>query len=280
MPPHFAITINNPVDAEIAVLRKEAETNCKYGIAFREKVSTEHLHAYLIYSNNKTWSSMKKLLPRADIEMVRDHQAWNNYVQKDGDEIFRFGSPPMDQKEKGQAGKAVWTDVLNLAHEGRMDEIERKYPGIYLTHKKKLLAERRFKVAPLETPLNEVNEWLVGDTGTGKTHQALQLAPDAYLKEMNRWWDDYADEDDVIIEEVDADNVEHLVSRFKKWTDKWPFPAETKGGTIKKIRPRRIIVTSNYTIDACFKNEQDSRCIHRRFKTTFVTKGYKVGDKE
>jgi len=51
---------------------------------------------------------------------------------------------------------------------------------------------------------------------------------------------------------------------FKQWADKYPFPAEVKGGTIK-LRPQRIIVTSNYRIEECWVKHQDYEPIKRRF---------------
>ena len=51
---------------------------------------------------------------------------------------------------------------------------------------------------------------------------------------------------------------------FKQWLDKYDFKPETKGGHINNISPEYIIVTSNYSIDDCFTQCQDSEPIHRR----------------
>lgn len=53
---------------------------------------------------------------------------------------------------------------------------------------------------------------------------------------------------------------------IKIWADRYPFSPEIKGSTIKKIRPEKIIVLSNYTIDECFEKVQDREPIKRRFK--------------
>ena len=36
------------------------------------------------------------------------------------------------------------------------------------------------------------NHWIWGSTGTGKSKMARQNWPDAYLKDITKWWDHYA----------------------------------------------------------------------------------------
>ena len=49
------------------------------------------------------------------------------------------------------------------------------------------------------------------------------------------------------------------------WADHYPFKAATKGGQIL-IRPKRIIVTSNYPIAGCWEAQEDRDPMLRRFK--------------
>lgn len=91
------------------------------------------------------------------------------------------------------------------------------------------------------------------------------MYPDHYAKELNKWWDGYCDEGVVAIEEWAPKN-ECTASFLKVWADRYPFPAQIKGGSLKKIRPTKIIVLSNYTIDQCFERQEDREPIKRRFK--------------
>lgn len=107
------------------------------------------------------------------------------------------------------------------------------------------------------------NEWYWGPTGTGKSRKAHTENPDAYIKNQNKWWDGYKGQDVVIIEEWSPD-VKGLTSYLKIWSDRYPFNAEVKGSS-DKIRPQKIIITSNYSMEECFEGE-DLNALKRRFK--------------
>jgi hypothetical protein len=57
----------------------------------------------------------------------------------------------------------------------------------------------------------------------------------------------------------------HLGHHLKLWGDHFSFLGETKGGMIR-IRPKRIIVTSNYSLHDCFPETQLQDAVSRRFK--------------
>lgn len=109
------------------------------------------------------------------------------------------------------------------------------------------------------------NEWWVGPTGTGKSRHLWNVYPKHYPKALNKWWDGYNDEDVVAIEEMDPDHGQYLGHYVKIWADRYPFSPETKGGYLSKIRPKKIIILSNYTIEECFPRPQDVDPIKRRF---------------
>jgi hypothetical protein len=88
--------------------------------------------------------------------------------------------------------------------------------------------------------------------------------PGAYLKvPQNKWWDDYNGEEDVLIEDFDASD-EYMGKFFKQWVDRYAFRVEVKRGGMV-IRPKRIIITSNWSIDQCFKDDKVRKPIERRF---------------
>lgn len=114
------------------------------------------------------------------------------------------------------------------------------------------------------------NEWLYGQAGTGKTKKAWDENPELYVKAINKWWDGYHGQDVVLLDDWDP-KKEGMESYLKIWSDRYPFRAETKGSSMM-IRPKKIIVTSNYSIEECFTNPEDAMAIKRRFKVTKFSK--------
>ena len=52
---------------------------------------------------------------------------------------------------------------------------------------------------------------------------------------------------------------------MKRWSDRYPFPAAIKGGYLK-IRPKKIVVTSQYLPEDIWDDKETLEAINRRFK--------------
>lgn len=256
----WCFTINNYTawdDLDIERLTEEAQ----YVIYGKEQGEngTPHYQGFCYFSTLKSFNQLRDLLPRAHVEKQRGTlDAAIEYCKKEGDFIERGERPYGPSGQKNQ-----WKEVLKLARSGNMQEIEDKFPAIFLRYHSKLLGlhkpERPIILEFLE------NEWWVGPTGTGKSRMLWTMYPDHYSKSLNKWWDGYENQETVAIEEW-APRNEVTASFLKIWADRYPFTAEIKGGTLQKVRPKRIIVLSNYTIEECFPQAQDQEPITRRFK--------------
>jgi len=147
------------------------------------------------------------------------------------------------------SGDISWKDYLNA----------KKFKQAYMANVK----AQEQKDQPIDHGMP--HEWIWGPTGTGKTTYARTTYPDHYLKDKNKWWDDYIGQETVIIEDLGKKDAEWIGDRLKIWADKWPFKAEFKNGTMDSIRPKRIIVTSNYHIKDLWEDPQITEPLERRF---------------
>lgn len=261
----WCFTLNNPTDADHNALQKLQDDDVYKYLVFGREVGEEgtpHLQGYVYLKLKKSLANVKKLLSRAHWEAQRGTFAKAiEYCKKDGD-YFEAGEAPMDQATKGKRGAEYWEEQLTLAKTGRINECD---PKLQITHYrtlKAIAADNAVMPAALE---DFEHEWYYGATGTGKSHKARTENPEAYLKMCNKWWDGYAGEEVVIIEDFDKNHAV-LGHHLKIWADRYAFPAEVKGSKIN-IRPKKIIVTSNYSPKDVWPNEpQTLEPIIRRFK--------------
>lgn len=258
----WCFTINNYTDEDIDRL---ANLDCQYLVYGKEVAPTTgtcHLQGYVHFQGEKTLRTIQRLLGSHGHYERRlgTIQEAIEYCKKDG-----------IVTERGTISTRVsksdeWGRVIQLAEEGSMEELKEEYPRHYLQYFKTLMSIRAFNSVPMDGPL--AHEWWYGPTGTGKSMKLWKDYPKHYQKPVNKWWDGYFGEEIVAIEEWEPKN-EVTGSKLKIWADRYPFPAEIKGGTIQKIRPKKIIVTSNYSIRECFPNEQDWKPLERRFTQVY-----------
>lgn len=162
-----------------------------------------------------------------------------------------------------------------MAKENRLDEID---PQVYITCYRTLnqIASDNAVLPPdlaLE-PTEKAGIWYWGETGVGKTRLAIKEYPDAYRKMANnKWWDAYQGQENVLMD--DLDKAHHYMGyHLKIWADRYAFIAEIKGGS-KVIRPKKIIVTSNYHPKDIWSDNSTLDPILRRFRVVHVVT---VGD--
>lgn len=236
-----------------------------YGVFGKEvgESGTPHLQGFIIFKTNQRLSALKKKFPQEihwEIAKGTTEQAIT-YCQKDGEWTER-GDRPKTPQEKGAAEQDRWKRIREAAEQGNDEEIPEeirfKHPRLVDYHRNKFLRTRELQ------DTNVRHEWYYGASGTGKSRKAREENPDAYLKMCNKWWGGYVDQDVVLIEDFDKEHS-CLCHHLKIWADRYPFPAEIKGDQIV-IRPKKIIVTSNYHPSDIWTDDKDLEPILRRFK--------------
>lgn len=259
---NFRFTHNNWIDTEL-----EDTVECQYIVYGKEiapTTGTPHLQGFIRFLCDKSLKAARDALPGCDVRVSDFPSECIAYCKKDGNFTER-GKAPKTNKEKGEGEKARYKRARELAEAGNFDEIDADIYIRHLGNLKKIRAEKQVQPAQL-TELS--NEWLHGPPGSGKSSRAFSENPDAYLKGLNKWWDGYAGQPAVIVDDMDPFH-KSLAQEFKVWAHHMPFPAETKGGTLC-IRPKKIIVTSNYSIDEVWDDEITRQAMHRRFNEIYV----------
>lgn len=172
--------------------------------------------------------------------------------------------PEAGHNKGGAATKQKWIDALELAKRGKFDDIDAHIQIQYHSSLRKIHHEALLSQVTMDGQLE--NLWYFGPPGTGKSRKARDKFPNAYFKACNHWWDGYAGEDTVIIDEWEVDSGKYLGHHLKIWADRYPFKMEIKGSSLPLQRPKRIVITTNYSIEECFgRDEQLCLAIKRRF---------------
>ena len=267
---NWCLTINNYSEKDWPWNGEEAEELFEYAIVGREKApttGTPHMQCYVVFKKRKLFTAVKKLFPNAHISQAKGTPAQNYaYCSKEGDfeEIGTIPRTPQDQG--GDANRKRYVDAYEAATEGRLDEIPRDLlTKHYQTYKK---IKMDHMIAQPDAG-RTTGIWIYGETGSGKSRYARENYPDYYLKAANKWWDGYQEEENVIIEDLDPCHSV-LGHHLKLWTDRHDFIAETKGASIR-IRPKNVVITSQYSIDKVFPELETQAALRRRCKVIHMT---------
>lgn len=257
---------------------------------------TPHLQGAIAFKLNKKKRALavKKLIGinELHIEVCKKYYEANvNYCLKPKNKeeenfkfIWQYPSNFFKLKNEKKERKQTKNEVFELAKNGEFDKISGEY---WLTLEKQIkkvysdnisVDKMFYDQGDNKNYFKTFNCLLYGPTGTGKSFR-IELIADAinswwkmwcqtknldyhpmeiYYKQQNKWWDGYIDQKIVVIEELEPKWIEMAQSKLKIWLDSNPFPCETKGGSLDKIRPWFFILTSNYDLeDLCGMNKEE-----------------------
>ena len=270
---HCCWTLNNWTQEEHDALMLAGAQMQQLGIKYlvfgreRGEQGTPHLQGYIILTTPVRWTTLNN---RLHIQNGRMHweramgtpQQASDYCKKDGD-FTEFGNLPTADNTN------QYTIIAQRIEQGAsVQDIRDEFPGTWLRFHSAIdrwINEgRQQRLESYDGDLQQKNLWLWGAPGTGKSRHARTLAQRCYNKPVNKWWDGYANEPVVILEDLDPDRARVLINHLKIWLDRYIFTAEIKNGALT-LSPKdmRIVITSNYSPEQCF-TEPDLTAIRRR----------------
>lgn len=256
----WCFTLNNygPDDWE-SILAWE----CEYVVVGQEEGEngTPHLQGYVVFGAMKRLAAVRKLLDRAHWECAHGTSDQNFlYCTKEG---FWEEAGVKPASDLGAAEKERWQSARDVATSG--GDLDLVPADIFIRYYRTLKEIKKDYMAKVADAEDVTGVWYYGPPGAGKSRKAREDYPGAYLKMQNKWWDGYQGEESVILDDLDCKELGHHI---KIWADRYAFLAETKGGAIQ-IRPKVLVITSNYSIEELFgENAEMCSAIKRRFKVT------------
>lgn len=260
-----------PADEE-SLLLSLASIDCSYhvfGIEVCPTTGRKHIQGYIEYDTQLSMSNAKsRIHPSAHLEKRRGTpQQASDYCKKEGN--FQ----EVGELSKGQGARNDLSSALAAIRanpNATRQSICESHTTVFAKYPKFVDTVFGF-YRPTEV-LNwtdSPNKFIFGEAGVGKSKMVREDHPNLYIKQHNKWWDGYDGEECALIDDLHPDNAKYLVTHIKQWADRYPFRAEIKGSSMV-IRPKVIVITSNYSIEEMFPNVPDQKAIRRRFHVTHM----------
>ena len=227
----WCFTINNFTAADwfsVKYLFKGA----KFAICGEEvgDKGTPHLQGYVNLSTALSMSVLKKTLPRAHLQVAMGNDKQNlEYCSKQGVNLFQIGEPSV--------GQGARTDITELSKKIRDGEITLEecmfdYPELYVKYSRSL--EKMFNA--VMKPRDKLPEvfWRYGLAGTGKTRYCIEKHPSHYVKDGTPWWDNYTQQEAIIIDDFDNSIPYRTLLRI---LDRYVYQGQVKGSYVQINSP-------------------------------------------
>jgi hypothetical protein len=125
------------------------------------------------------------------------------------------------------------------------------------------VAEQYLKYHERKRNWKPVVKWFYGESGSGKTRQAIEELGEDHYPCMNtgKWFDGYDAHENILVDDM-RKNFMHF-AEFLKFIDRYAFRVETKGGT-RQILAKKIIITSCHHPEDLFDTREDIKQLLRR----------------
>ena len=318
----WVFVINNFTEQDIECVKacKDYPT-VKYLVAELEHTDgieghTPHIQGYIEFNSQTTRQRLSRLLnSRAYIDLAKGDRTSNyNYCTKEEEEdpgnhliaikedeqqrqqretVMRSRMARAAREEERMAKYTILKhDIENMTEELFAIEHVDFYVQHYSKYKKMRGDHlRRTRNMTWNGELQNKNLWIYGPTGTGKTRIAssnIDTNRIYYLIAKSKWFDGFDQEQHkrIIIDDYPCfkDGGREMIELLKRWSDRYSYPAEFKGGSTTISPNFPLIITSNHSLLECvcdhvqgtnednYITDEDYRAISRRFTEVYYDK--------
>lgn len=246
----YCFTINNWTEEDLNGVK---DISCNYIIAGDEvgDNGTRHIQGYVEFENAKTFSRVKKLLPRAHIEPRRGTPLEaSDYCKMDGKVLYESG----ELSQQGQ--RSDLAEVAVQIANGTLNENQLLAVDPYMYHQYGRTINKLQDLALRQRYRTEATQgiWYTGPTGAGKSHTAFEgYHPDTHYVVPNDggWWDGYTGQETIIINEFRG---EIKYKELLEILDKWPKTVRRRGREPAPLLAKTCIITSKLRPEEVYHN--------------------------
>jgi len=241
----FSFTLNNYTDLEHTAVQS---IDCRYLVVAEEvgEEGTPHLQGYIYFDNPRSFSGLKKKMPRAHIVKSAGTAEQNR--------TYIIGPYKKNGKEKPYNPKHI--EIGECPMQGKRNDIEivreqitagqgmREIADTATSYQSLRCAELLFKYKEKKRDWMPDVIYVWGKSGTGKTRWVYDRYPTEEIHKQPaselKWFEGYDAHPTVLIDEVDCTtNYTYL----KELTDRYPMRVHCKGST-RSFLAKTIVITS------------------------------------
>lgn len=256
-------TLHDYTDQDLERVRALCKAS-KYAVFGQEVTPTtgrRHLQGYVSFKNPRSGDSVKKdINDKVHLEVAKGNAEQNRtYCTKEG-KFEEFGELPK------QGERTDWAQAVKALQEGQdVADVVVEQPQLLPA----IRSLERFKTLTLKPLHRDVTVIvLYGDAGTGKSRWAYASYPDLYSKSRGEWWDGYAGQKAILLD----DYYGYMpYSELLRVLDRYPYHAPVKGGFVW-AQWDTVIITSNKPPSQWYQQGL-TPALRRRLNRTFYLSG-------
>lgn len=252
---NWCFTINNYTDDDLDAIESWDFNYLIFGREVGEK-GTPHLQGYIELGKVARLSGMKKMHDTAHWELRRGTQQQAiDYCKKDNDW--------QEIGEKANQGKRNDLEALKeeIMNGKSVDEILLENPMAYHQYGRTLKKLEDLRMRKVWRTEMTTCEWIVGPTGSGKSHMAYggDYQPDKHYvwKNDHDWQEGYQQQPIVVINDFRGENIPY--EQLLQMVDKWPYWLSRRGEEPRPFTSKHIVITSPLTPEEAYPAKAKSK---------------------